>query len=301
MMIFGRRFRFEELSEELWTTVLGLLGIFGVAALSLLSGCAYPLGDSSFQAGVPPIRGEAKVLLLSGSGTWPAEIYSLEKILREHGVQSRQATSQQLENLDLDSLASYSLLVVPGGNAITLTAELSKKTRLNIRTAVRDRGMSYLGFCAGAWMAISPGGTQTEAPPYGFGLIDGPLQSEAIYQRSGSAYTIADAIFPGGAKRPLLWWGGPITPEGEGSVIARYPDGGAAISQLSVGQGWAVLSGLHPAATPEVFEALGLDPATPTSLDFAWKLLQSALTKTPLPSVPATTQDARSSFNPEAL
>ena len=285
-MIFGRRFRFEELSEDLWTSAYGLLGIFGVAALSLLSGCAYPLGDTSFQAGVPPIRGEAKVLLLSGSGTWPAEISSLEKILKEHGIQSRQATSQQLENLDLDSIASYSLLVVPGGNAITLTAELSKKTRLNIRTAVRDHGMSYLGFCAGAWMAISPGGTATEAPAYGFGLIDGPLQQEAIYQRSGSSYAIAEAKFPGGILRPLLWWGGPITPEGEGTVVARYPDGGAAISQIPVGQGWAVLSGLHPAATPEVFEALGLDPATPSSLDYAWTLLQSALTKTALPTVP---------------
>ena len=286
MMIFGHRFRFEELSEELWTGAFGLLGIFGVAVVSLLSGCAYPLGDTSFQAGVPPIRGEAKVLLLSGSGTWPAEISSLEKILKEHGIQSRQATSQQMENLDLDSLASYSLLVVPGGNAITLTAELSKKTRLNVRTAVRDRGMSYLGFCAGAWMAISPGGNATEAPSYGFGLIDGPLQQEAAYQRSGSAYTIAEAIFPGGSKRSLLWWGGPITPEGEGTVVARYPDGGAAISQIPVGQGWAVLSGLHPAATPEVFEALGLDPATPSSLDYAWTLLQSALTKTALPTVP---------------
>ena len=285
-MIFGRRFRFEELSEDLWTSAYGLLGIFGVAALSLLSGCAYPLGDTSFQAGVPPIRGEAKVLLLSGSGTWPAEISSLEKILKEHGIQSRQATSQQLENLDLDSIASYSLLVVPGGNAITLTAELSKKTRLNIRTAVRDHGMSYLGFCAGAWMAISPGGTATEAPAYGFGLIDGPLQQEAIYQRSGSSYAIAEAKFQGGILRPLLWWGGPITPEGEGTVVARYPDGGAAISQIPVGQGWAVLSGLHPAATPEVFEALGLDPATPSSLDYAWTLLQSALTKTALPTVP---------------
>jgi glutamine amidotransferase-like uncharacterized protein len=288
MMIFGRRFRFEELSEELWTTAFGLLGIFGVTALSLLSGCAYPLGDTSFQSGVPPIRGEAKVLLLSGSGTWPAEISSLEKILKEHGIQSRQATSQQMENLDLDSIASYSLLVVPGGNAITLTAELSQRTRLNVRTAVRDRGMSYLGFCAGAWMAISPGGTPTEAPSYGFGLIDGPLQQEAAYQRSGSSYTIAEAIFPGGAKRSLLWWGGPITPEGDGTVIARYPDGGAAISQIAVGQGWAVLSGLHPAATPEVFEALGLDPATPSSLDYAWTLLQSALTKTALPTVPFT-------------
>lgn len=286
MMIFGRRFRFEELSEDLWTSAYGLLGIFGVAALSLLSGCAYPLGDTSFQAGVPPIRGEAKVLLLSGSGTWPAEIVSLEKILKEHGIQSRQATSQQLENLDLNSIASYSLLVVPGGNAITLTAELSKKTRLNIRTAVRDRGMSYLGFCAGAWMAISPGGTATDAPSYGFGLIDGPLQQEAAYQRSGSAYTLADAIFPGEIQRRLLWWGGPITPEGEGTVVARYPDGGAAISQIPVGRGWAVLSGLHPAATPEVFEALGLDPATPSSLDYAWTLLQSALTKTALPTVP---------------
>lgn len=286
MMIFGRRFRFVELSDELWTTALGLIGIFGVAALSLLSGCAYPLGDTSFQSGVPPIRGDAQVLLLSGTGTWPAEIYSLEKILKEHGIQSRQATSQQLENLDLESIASYSLLVVPGGNAITLTAELSKKTRLNIRTAVREHGMSYLGFCAGAWMAISPGGSATEVPSYGFGLIDGPLQQEASYQRSGSAYTIAEALFPGGIKRPLLWWGGPITPEGDGTVIARYPDGGAAISQIPVGRGWAVLSGLHPAATPEVFEALGLDPATPSSLDFAWTLLQSALTKTALPTVP---------------
>jgi glutamine amidotransferase-like uncharacterized protein len=286
MMIFGRRFRFEELSEELWATILSLLGIFGVATLSLLSGCAYPLSDSNFQSGVPPIRGDAKVLLLSGSGTWPAEIVSLEKILKEHGIQSRQATSQQLENLDLNSIASYSLLVVPGGNAITLTAELSKKTRLNIRTAVRDRGMSYLGFCAGAWMAISPDGTATDAPTYGFGLIDGPLQQEAAYQRSGSAYTLADAIFPGGIQRRLLWWGGPITPEGDGTVIARYPDGGAAISQIPVGRGWAILSGLHPAATPEVFEALGLDPATPTSLDYAWTLLQSALTKTALPTVP---------------
>ena len=62
----------------------------------------------------------------------------------------------------------------------------------------------------------------------------------------------------------------------------KYPDGTPAIVQASVGDGWVILSGVHPEA-PESWRR-GMNFTTPASLDnaYAAKLIEAALRRTQL-------------------
>ena len=57
-------------------------------------------------------------------------------------------------------------------------------------------------------------------------------------------------------SRDLLWYGGPVTPDVLGGVIAKYPDGNPAIIQIWSGNGFMTLSGVHPAAPQSIRESL---------------------------------------------
>jgi hypothetical protein len=84
---------------------------------------------------------------------------------------------------------------------------------------------------------------------------------------------------------PLLeqyWEDGPQF-TGWGSVVAKYPDGTAAIVEGTSGKGWVILTGVHPEA-PENWRR-GLTFTTPASVDnaYAGKLVDAALHGTLLP------------------
>ena len=192
--------------------------------------------------------------------------------------------SKGLDEMPLDQLTSFGALVVPGGYAPTITASLSAQTHAKLREAVQVRGMSYLGFCAGAWLAVAPAPAAGQDVAYGVGLVDGPVLQENYLEKQGLEFKIVQAEFPGGAKRDLLWYGGPITPEAPGGVVARYPDGTAAITQVHSGQGFVTLSGLHPTATPAILGVLGLSDPDAVAPDLSWQLLDSTLRQSPLPT-----------------
>lgn len=48
-------------------------------------------------------------------------------------------------------LAGYKLIIIPGGNSITIGESLTPDTASMIRGAVQDYGVHYLGICAGAF------------------------------------------------------------------------------------------------------------------------------------------------------
>ena len=70
---------------------------------------------------------------------------------------------------------------------------------------------------------------------------------------------------------------------GWGAVVGKYPDGTPAVVEGSSGQGWVVLSGIHPEA-PESWRR-GMTFTTSASDDnaFARTLIEAALQRKVLP------------------
>jgi hypothetical protein len=225
-----------------------------------------------------------EVLIYGGEGTWRAEINSLKKILFLNGATYLEVNAPQLNALSLESLLKYKLLVIPGGDSLRVTKALLVETLVRLRSAVKFGGLNYLGFCSGAWLAVAPHPLPGQGLTYGLGLIEESVLKETILHNQGLKYSIVKASFADGEVRDQLWYGGPITPEIPGKVFARYPDGTAAISQISSGQGLVILSGLHPTADKNILAALGLIDRAAITPEIAWKVLSSGISHQALPS-----------------
>ena len=62
-----------------------------------------------------------------------------------------------------------------------------------------------------------------------------------------------------------IWYGtGPGDPGHPGGVVARYPDGNPAITELWSGNGFVVLWGVHPTATASTLSSLGVSSSDGT-------------------------------------
>lgn len=206
----------------------------------------------------PPIEtASQKILLFNGQGISTSDWQSFQSILKEMNLETETANSAQLEAMTLEQLKQYSLIIVPGGKASTISSGLSGAARLRVRQAVRDFGVSYLGICAGAWAAV---GTQAN---------------------SNAVADVVPVQFADGRSRQLVWYGGPATPEWAGGVVARYSDGKAAISQAYSGKGFVVLSGPHPEAPQGWRNTAGNDPDG-LDYDITKELIVSALNRQPM-------------------
>jgi glutamine amidotransferase-like uncharacterized protein len=222
------------------------------------------------------------VLLFNGSGVSTSDWQSTEQILKSNKLSYRLVNSSQMNAMTVDELADFGVIVVPGGSGGTITAGLTVSTRLRIRSAVRDYGVGYVGFCAGAWVAVGPEAETTSTASYGLAVAKGAVLP--AYYPGGNTSLIADIValsFADGSKRNMVWWGGPATPEWSGGVIARYVNGKPAISQTASGKGLVVISGPHPEAPQSWRGTAGTDPDG-LDFDYAVKMIQAALTKDPL-------------------
>lgn len=219
------------------------------------------------------------VLIYSGEGSWGDEVDSLAEILYAHGRTYVEWDEDQLNKASEEDIKKFSLILFPGGDSDLVTKYLSLETRNRIRKAVREEGLNYLGFCAGAWAVISP-----EKDAYGFRLLEGDYLQQTPYFKKGLEFSLAKAEFPDGRRRDLLWFGGPITPDIPGGVVARYPDGKPAISQMYAGRGFVVISGLHPAANKIILNKIELYNKEAIAPTYAWKLIDAALNVKPLPT-----------------
>ncbi len=296
-MNFGRWFHSQN-SFDRSKAIAGLLTCpatrqitYLVTCLSFLSACAMPLDSPKPQ--LPPVTGDrppfshrtgdhTDVLLFSGASSWSAEVDSLARILLSHGTTYQEVTSAELDGMSTDEISKYSLLIVPGGNAPVLTGSLSAATHAKLRTAVQERGLDYLGFCAGAWAAIAPAPEPGKDTTYGLGVVNGPIQQPNYLEKQGLEFAISHASFPNGTQRDLLWYGGPMTPDLPGGVVAKYADGTPAVTQIWSGQGFVIVSGLHPAINPFILNALGLSDTDAIDPEFAWQLIEAGLRQIPL-------------------
>lgn len=168
-------------------------------------------------------------------------------------------------------LREYRLLIVPGGNFEEMGNGLTASTSTNIRGAVR-KGLNYLGICAGAFFAGN-------SPYNGLNLTSGArfgfysAEAQGVRKAPPVAITTAD-----GQTLDHYWEDGPQL-TGWGVIVGRYPDGTPAVVEGTVGDGWVILTGVHPEAPANWRGAIEFK--TPANLDnaYAATLIRAALNR----------------------
>jgi glutamine amidotransferase-like uncharacterized protein len=213
------------------------------------------------------------ILLFAGSGTSPNDVAAIETVLNANHFSFATATSGQLNGMSASQLHAYRLLIVPGGNFEQIGNGLTASTTANVRNAVGS-GLNYLGICAGAFFA--------GASPYnGLNLTSGVNFSFYAIEAQGIRKAAVDIAVAGSPTLAHYWEDGPQL-SGWGAVVAKYPDGTPAIVEGSFGDGWVILSGIHPEA-PESWRR-GMNFPTPAGVDIAYAgtLIRAALNRTRL-------------------
>jgi glutamine amidotransferase-like uncharacterized protein len=135
--------------------------------------------------------------------------------------------------------------------------------------------LNYLGVCAGAFLA----GRSSHYDAFELADVQFPFYSA---ENRGVRKAAVSIDVPGAPALEQYWEDGPQL-SGFGAVVGRYPDGTPAIVEGSSGNGWVVLSGVHPEA-PASWRN-GMTFQTPASADnaYAATLVQSALNRRSLP------------------
>jgi glutamine amidotransferase-like uncharacterized protein len=179
------------------------------------------------------------ILLFTGTGTSRGDVKALEAILDDNQLGYPTANSSELNGMSEAQLGGYRLLIVPGGNFVDMGNRLSSASSANIRNAVYN-GLNYLGICAGAFMAGDP-------PYNGLNLTSGVRFHFYSAENQGIRKTAVPIMAVGVSTLDQYWEDGPEL-TGWGAAIAKYPDGTPAVAEANVGNGWVVLSGIHPEA-----------------------------------------------------
>jgi len=273
--------------------------VFGVAAiLSVLSACNAPEANDpaakvaplpdvsttdpsnpSMPDSPPPVT---DVLLFNGTGVSTSDWQTTEQIVKSQGMSYRLVNSSQMNAMSLEELSGFGVIIVPGGSGGTITSNLTTDARLRIRQAVRNYGVGYVGFCAGAWVAVGPEAETTSVASYGLAVAKGSVLP--AYYPNGNTSLVADMVdvtFSDGSHRSLVWWGGPATPEWSNGVVARYVNGAPAISETWSGKGYVVISGPHPEA-PQGWRSTAGTDSDGLDYDIAINMINAALNKKPL-------------------
>jgi glutamine amidotransferase-like uncharacterized protein len=217
--------------------------------------------------------GPAPILLFDGSGTSPGDVTAIKDILNSNHLSFSTVNSFWLNRLNEAQLRQYRLLIVPGGNFEKIGNNLTQNTTANIRGAVRS-GLNYLGICAGAFFAGN-------SPYNGLNLTSGVRFPFYAAESKGIHKTALPINVAGSPTLDQYWEDGPQL-TGWGDVVGKYPDGTPAIAEGTFGQGWVLLSGIHPEA-PEGWRR-GMTFRTPASEDTAYAatLIHAALDRASL-------------------
>lgn len=260
---------------------------FALLAVMVLIGCGSQNGQmtavssspsspsSPSSGGLPPAVPAAEpALLYNGTGASLTDVSAVESILDTAGIGYETADSAQLNALTEPQLAGYKLIIVPGGNSITIGESLTADTTSNIRGAVEDYGVHYLGICAGAFF----GGYSVYN---GVNLTAGVSFNFYAAESQGVAEEPVEISFPNAAPLDMYWQDGPQL-SGWGAVVGKFPDGTPAIVEGQSGNGFVVFTGVHPEA-PASWWA-GMTSTTPLAVDLAYAgtLVQAALDGTQL-------------------
>ena len=256
----------------------------GIIALAVLIPITFTArGTTASAAGMPGETTTAEtpmtashvpILLFNGTGTIASDVKAVEAILSAHGLAYSTANSAQLNGMSESQLKAYKLLIVPGGNSITIGDNLRSSTTSNIHNAV-NAGLHYLGICAGGFF----GGYSNHN---GLNLTSGVWFNVYSNYGKGTGKAAVEVRDSDGEALDQYWQDGPQF-SGWGSIVGEYPDGAPAIVEGKSGNGWVILSGVHPEA-PQSWR-YGMKFTTPVGVDnaYAGTLVLAALNGTSLP------------------
>lgn len=225
---------------------------------------------------------QTDALIFNGTGVWADEVASLKYILASNGATYQDVTSDELDRMSIEELTQFGILIFPGGGGATQTKSLSAETHARLREAVQVWGVGYIGFCAGAFIAVAPAPEPGKDVSYGLGIVDGPELDYYYLEYQNKTIAMTLETFADGTQRDLLWYGGPVTPNIPGGVVAKYPNGDPAITQVWSGKGFVMLSAIHPAASQRIRDYYGLKDRDGLDFDLTWKLISATLSQKPL-------------------
>jgi len=233
-----------------------------IAAL-VLTACARPASHD-----VPPI------LLFDGTGTSPNDVAAVKAILGNRHLEYSSVDSSTLNGMRESQLRAYRLMIVPGGNYITIGNSLTPTTATNIHDAVLG-GLNYLGICAGGILAGN-------VPDNGLNLTEGVKFDfyAVVNQRVHKAAVEITAV--GTPAIEHYWEDGPQY-TGWGAVVGKYPDGTPAIVEGRCGKGWVLLVGTHPEAPESWRRGMTFTRPAGVANAYAGTLIDAALHGTSLP------------------
>lgn len=251
-----------------------------ITALALLVGCiscgsANSPASKSTTLPSSPQMSLTPVLLFTGTGTSASDVSAVESVLNNQKLAYVTVDSAHLNAISEAQLKAYRLLIVPGGNSITIGRNLSASTTTNIRNAVQVDGLHYLGICAGAFFA-------------GYSIYNGVDLTSGVWfnfyadEKKGIHIEPVNIALANNTSLDVYWQDGPQL-SGWGSVVGEFPDGTPAIVEGPSGKGFVLLTGVH-AEAPANWRA-GMTFTTPLSVDLAYAgtLIQTALTGNALP------------------
>jgi glutamine amidotransferase-like uncharacterized protein len=215
------------------------------------------------------------VLLYNGTGTSPTDVSAIEAVLSTLKLNYATADSSQLDAMTETHLKAYKLFIVPGGNSITIGGNLSDNATANVRNAVANDGLHYLGMCAGAFFG-------------GYSIYNGLDFTSGVWfnfyadEFKGIHKAAVEISFPAGVPLDIYWQDGPQL-SGWGNIVGKYPDGTPAIVEGGYGKGFVILSGVHPEAPASWRSGMKFTTSLAVDLAFAGTLVDAALNATSLP------------------
>jgi glutamine amidotransferase-like uncharacterized protein len=216
-------------------------------------------------------------LIYQGDYTAYGDVEAITSILDAHGVTYDVYSSYEMDQLSVEKMAQYGTIIWPGGYAGQMSRSMNRETRNNLQKAVNEKGVSFVGFCAGAFIAVSPDTS------WGLSVVKGNTLDYYHLENEGIPQAMVTLNFAGGTKRSVLWWGGPYLPNWPNGVIARYSDNQqAAIAQTWAGKGLVVLAGPHPEAPQDWRSKLGLRDSDGLDQDIAWAMFDAGLKQKPM-------------------
>jgi hypothetical protein len=235
---------------------------------------AAEMPQESTAAETPMTASHVPILLFNGTGTTANDVKAVEAILVAHRLAYSTANSAQLNSMSETQLKAHRLLIVPGGNSITIGDYLTRTTTAKIHNAVSE-GLHYLGICAGGFF----GGYSDHN---GLNLTSGVWFEYYGDYAKGIHKAAVEVRSSEGEALDQYWQDGPQF-SGWGSIVAEYPDGAPAVVEGRSGNGWVILSGVHPEA-PESWR-YGMKFTTSVGVDnsYAGTLVLAALNGTSLP------------------
>ncbi len=236
-----------------------------VGAPSAKVAAAVPLGEA----------GTASILLFNGTGTSASDVTAVEAILSANKLTYSTANSSQLNGMSETQLKGYKLLIVPGGDSITIGDNLKSSTTTNVRNAVQA-GLHYLGICAGGFF-----GGYSEYN--GLNLTSGVWFNVYANGGKGTGKAAVEIATDKVGTLDQYWQDGPEF-TGWGDIVGKYPDGTPAIVEGKSGSGWVILSGMHPEAPSSWREGMTFNTSVTVDNAYAGTLIEAALNGTSLPS-----------------